>query len=142
LSVFSINRDDSIPCQTAYPAARQTGIGWSINSDQPYGTPVVQADGIGQISDPLYCWNDSGPLIAEEGNSYVGLNQYTPDQCGNGELIGTFLQEGRDYFVGTAMPGWTPYTYPHPLHSAYASGNPTGTPASTPPPPQNLRVVP
>jgi hypothetical protein len=37
LNVFSINRKDSIPCQTAYPAARQTGQGWSGSSKAPYG---------------------------------------------------------------------------------------------------------
>lgn len=28
-----------------------------------------------------------------------------------------FLLNGRDFSVGTAMPSWTPYTYPHPLSS-------------------------
>ncbi|MBV9274338.1 MAG: hypothetical protein JO333_10620, partial [Verrucomicrobia bacterium] len=32
LNVFSINRKGNIPCQTAYPAARQTGQGWSALS--------------------------------------------------------------------------------------------------------------
>jgi hypothetical protein len=115
LNVFSINRRDSIPCQTAYPAARQTGQGWSATSTATYGTPVVEKDGTGDVTDPLYVWSNSGTETNDPG--YVALNQYKPDQCGNGEKIGTFLQENRDYFVNVAMPEWTPFTYPHPLRS-------------------------
>ena len=123
LNVFSINRLDSIPCQTAYPAAHQTGQGWSASSTSPFGTPNVARDGIGAVSDPLYVWSNTGTETTDP--NYVGLNQYTPDQCGNGEKIGTFLQENRDYFVNVAMPSWTPFTFPHPLRSS-ALG-PTGS---------------
>jgi hypothetical protein len=113
LNVFSINRKDSIPCQTAYPAARQIGQGWSASSKVPYGTPVVQKDGIGAVTDPIYVWNNTGAETSDP--NYVGLNQYGPDECGNGQKIETFLHRNRDYFVDVAMPQWTPFTYPHPL---------------------------
>jgi hypothetical protein len=119
LNVFSINRLDSIPCQTAYPAARQIGIGWSASSRKPYGSPIVPQDGVGQVSDPVYIWNNSGTETADP--NYVGLNQYAPDDCANGERIETFLKQSRDYFVNVAKPEWRPYTYPHPLHAAFAS---------------------
>jgi hypothetical protein len=56
-----------------------------------------------QILEPAYMWNDV----------------FTP----NGHLVplspaiiaSTVLQSGRDYFNGVQMPGYTPYTYPHPL---------------------------
>jgi hypothetical protein len=115
LNVFSINRKDSIPCQTAYPAARQTGQGWNASSKATYGTPVVGKDGVGAVTDPLYIWNNSGTETSDPG--YVGLNQYAPDECGNGKLIGEFLKQDRDYFVNVAMPLWKPFTYPHPLRS-------------------------
>jgi hypothetical protein len=115
LNVFSISRKDSIPCQTAYPAARQTGQGWSASSSETYGTPEVTKDGVGDVTDPLYVWNNTGTETTDP--NYVYLNQFEPDQCHNGEKIGTFLQGGRDYFVNAAMPAWTPYTYPHPLRS-------------------------
>ena len=113
LTVYSINRTASIPCQTAYPAAHQTGQGWSAVSTAGYGHPVVSKDGTGAVPDPVYIWNNTGTEITNP--SYVGLDQFTPDQCGNNEKIGTFLQEGRDYLVNVARPGWKPYTYPHPL---------------------------
>jgi hypothetical protein len=115
LNVFSINRKDSIPCQTAYPAARQIGQGWSASSPTAYGTPIVERDGIGAVTDPLYIWNNTGTETSDAG--YVGLNQYAPDDCGNGKLIGEFLKQNRDYFVNVAMPSWTPFKYPHPLRS-------------------------
>jgi hypothetical protein len=144
LNVYSINRVDTIPCQTGYPAARQTGQGWSASSTATYGNPVVPQDGIGAVTEGVYIWGNTGAETTDP--NYVTLDQFAPDECGNGQLIGNYLVEGRDYFVGTAKPGYTPYTYPHPLHTQYAlsggGGNPTPTPnPAAPPAPQNLRVV-
>jgi hypothetical protein len=115
LSIQAINRKTSIPCQTAYPAARQTAQGWSAVSTSSYGTPKVSKDGTGAVPDPIFIWNNTGSEIKDPG--YVGIYQFAPDECGNNEKIGTFLKEGRDYFVNEARPGWTPYTYPHPLRA-------------------------
>ncbi len=144
LNVFSINRSDSISCQTGYPAARQTGQGWSASSTATYGNPVVPQDGTGDVTDPVYVWNNSGTETTDPG--YVGVNQYTPDDCGNGELIQKFLQQGRDYFVNVSRPNWTPYTYPHPLRAEAGANppptsSPTPTPVATPAAPQDLRVT-
>jgi hypothetical protein len=130
LTVFSINRQDSIPCQTAYPAAHQTGQGWSAASTAQYGHPVVSKDGTGAVPDPIFIWNNTGTETTDPG--YVGLYQFTPDECGNGEKIGKFLQEGRDYFVNEPRPGWAPYTYPHPLR-AYALGQSGSAPLTLAP---------
>jgi hypothetical protein len=141
LNVYSINRSPGAAgiCQTAWPAARQVGQSWSVSSNATYGNPVVSADGIGAVTEGDYIWGNTGTEVTDPG--YVGLGQF-PDQCGLGQLIGNYLHQGRDYFVGTAKPGYTPYTYPHPLHTRYAlsgaGGNPT--PAPTPAAPQNLRV--
>jgi len=115
LTVFSITRKDSIPCQTAYPAAHQTGQGWSAVSTSSYGNPVVSKDGTGAIPDPIFVWGNTGTETQDPG--YVGIYPFMPDECHNGQKIGTYLQEGRDYFVNEARPGWTPYTYPHPLRA-------------------------
>jgi hypothetical protein len=135
LNVYSINRDDSIPCQVAYPAARQVGQGWSASSTASYGNPVVADDGTGAVTEGVYIWGNTGSETTDP--NYVGLDQYSPDDCGNGKLVTEFLKEGRDYFVGTAKPNYSPYRYPHPLHTAFAV---TGA-SPTPPPPKNLRVV-
>jgi hypothetical protein len=132
LTVFSINRADSIPCQTAYPAARQTGQGWSASSSATYGNPVVAQDGKGAVTEGVYIWGNTGSETTDP--NYVGLDQYSPDDCGNGELVTNFLKEGRDYFVGTAKPNYTAYQYPHPLHTAFAGTGASPTPAPTPTP--------
>lgn len=132
LTILSINRRVAIPCQTAYPAARQTGQGWSESSQAPSGNPVVTANGLGSATEGVYIWDNTG-----SGATGVGLSQFTPDECGNGQKIGDYLKEGRDYFVGRAKPGYTPFQYPHPLHTQYAlggGGQPTPTPAPTPAP--------
>ena len=57
---------------------------------------------------------------------------------------GIILQEGRDYFNDTPMPGYTPFVYPHPLvtdppipsptPSATVTPSPTATATPTPSP--------
>jgi hypothetical protein len=47
-----------------------------------------------QQREPCYSWNNQG----------VNFSVRSPE-----------LLEGRDYFSNTPMPGYTPYTYPHPL---------------------------
>lgn len=137
----SINRSDAIACQTGYPAARQIGYGWSANSSSRYGNPVISQDGIGQAQDPAYIWNNSGDGGQASG-SYVGISQYSPDDCGNGMQDSNFIVQGRDYYVGTPRPGWSAYTYPHPLHASNGGGPaPTPAPNPTPAAPQNLRVI-
>lgn len=137
LNVLAINRRVAIPCQTAYPAARQVGQGWSASSNAPFGNPVVPQDGTGAIINPVYVWDNTGG--ATTGPYYVSPNQFTPDECGNGQLIGTYVQAGRDYFRDKAKPGYEPYPYPHPLHAQYALGGggpgPSPTPSATPTPP-------
>jgi hypothetical protein len=137
LCVFSINRADSIPCQTAYPAARQTGQGWSASSRATYGNPVVAQDGKGAVTEGVYIWGNTGSETADPG--YVGSTQYSPDDCGNGKLVTEFLKKGRDYFIGTAKPNYRPYQYPHPLHTAFAGTGASRTPTPRPTPIPNVR---
>jgi hypothetical protein len=113
--VFSIN---VIGCQTAYPAARQVGQGWSASSTATYGNPVIPQDGIGAVTEGVYIWNNTGAATTDP--NFILLNQ-PPDQCGNGQLVSNYVREGRDYFVGTAKPNYSPYQYPHPLHTAFAA---------------------
>jgi hypothetical protein len=140
--VFSINIPGQIPCQTSYPAARQVGQGWSSSSSASYGNPVVASDGKGQVTAGVFIWGNTGAETTDP--NYVGLDTNATDGCGNGQSVTNYVAEGRDYFF-TAKPGYTPYTYPHPLHTKYAIGgtptpSPTPTPAPTPLAPQDLRV--
>lgn len=134
--VFSINIP-TISCQTAYPAARQVGQGWSASSTAKYGNPVVSDDGTGDVTEGVYIWDNTGAETTDP--NFIGLDQPS-DQCGDGQLVGNYVQLNRDYFL-SAKPGYTPYTYPHPLHAKFALSGGNSTPNVTPPAPQNLRVV-
>jgi hypothetical protein len=72
-----------------------------------------------QALEPVYSWNNT------LNGSNVNLNNY-------GEPT---VREGTEFYNNTAMPGYTPYTYPHPLVTGASA-------SSTPAPPTNLRVTP
>jgi hypothetical protein len=113
-------------CYTSYPIPRQVGQSWSGGGGS-YPYPQLPSDGSGYITDPVYIWGNSG------GGNYdnPGYFDFTPDQCGHGLTSASVIHSGRDYIVGKPKPGYTPFTYPHPLRAASAA----------PQAPQNLRVV-
>jgi hypothetical protein len=114
MNVYSINRlSNSIPCQTSYPAARQVGQTWIGAGGYAYSNAPL--DGTGYSTDPVYIWGNTG--TATTSPTFVGLNQYAPDECGNGQLISNYVHAGRDYVVGKPKPGYGKYTYPHPLRA-------------------------
>ena len=57
------------------------------------------------MTEGVYIWGNTGSETTDP--YYVGLDQYAPDDCGNHELVGNFLIQGRDYFVGTAKPNYS-----------------------------------
>lgn len=109
-TVFNINRLGQTACQVTYPAARQVGQGWIGAGGYSY--PSVPADGTGYITDPVYIWGNTG--AGTSGANFFGLDQYAPDECGNGQLVGDYIKVNRDY-VFAAKPGYTAFPYPHPL---------------------------
>ena len=75
-----------------------------------------------QANEPCYAWGN----VDTRGGAFA--NSFRLDNGGN---TGT-IQEGRDYFNNTPMPGYTPYCYPHPLVSGAPCGGPPPTPTPTP----------
>jgi hypothetical protein len=152
LTVFSITNgiNDGAGgefCPIQYPAPHQTGWSWSASSSAYWGmgddtnpSQLVggqspghfSPDGTGAVLDPVYIWNNTGGETTD--TNYVRTETYSPDNCGNNESIANFLQQNRDYYVNVSKPGWEQYTYPHPLHAAYAAGSPSPTPTPTPTP--------
>jgi hypothetical protein len=76
-------------------------------------------DGATDFTDPIYFWGNTGTMV-------ISANWAWGNPCAF--TWSTFFQWGRDAVNGTAKPGYTPYTYPHPL-----SQGPT--------PPTNVRIV-
>jgi hypothetical protein len=98
------------PCRTSYPAPHQVG---------------QSHDGSAPITEPLYIWNNTG-------FQNPGDEDYSPNECGPGApTTSSFVQPGRDYVVGSPKPGYTKYSYPHPLRGG------VGIPSA----PQNLRII-
>jgi len=88
------------------------GQGDLITGD-PYSTPVGPYNTVtGTPSwprnalEPVYSWNNT-------------INGAT---CNIGSAVPT-IKEGRDFYNNTPMPGYTPYTYPHPLVSGVWQAN-------------------
>ena len=61
-----------------------------------------------QDKEPAYFWNNKTDLGAD-------VVPFVHNSCGN------WIQINRDYYVGSAKPDYTPYTYPHPLRG-YGGG--------------------
>jgi hypothetical protein len=62
-----------------------------------------------QSSQPFYEWNNTkngSDVDVTVTNNWIGCTDPQPSD---------HVQEGRDYFNDTPRPGYTPYTYPHPL---------------------------
>jgi hypothetical protein len=81
-----------------YPRQHQASVNWS--SGEPSNS--------GYYIDPLYFWNNVGS----------GVVSNAPQNFQNGGNWGSHagcFTADTDYFFGTARPGYTKYTYPHPL---------------------------
>jgi hypothetical protein len=111
---------------------------WDQNTDQ-YGYPTIDQVGRGVCRDQIRGYP---PINQRTGGRawprqqlepvYVWGNDWTPVPNNPGALIVSnqaVIQIGRDMINNgvTPMPGYTPYTYPHPL----VTGQPTPPPTPT-----------
>jgi hypothetical protein len=125
LAPITFATGDHFTIYHCYPALDQVGIGSGdllVGDGPPYGLLYNATTGTNtwphQISEPLYVWgNTLNGANAEIGSGYPNI------------LV------NRDFFNDTVKPGYTPFTYPHPLTEA-------ATPVTVLTPPQNLQVVP
>ena len=92
----------------------QTGKG---QGELTTGDSPSPAKWLNQAADPTYAWNNTVNSVVSNAVSHVP----------------SVVALNRDFF-NQARPGYSPYTYPHPLVSASAPTNPP------PSPPQNLTV--
>jgi len=112
-----------------YPAPRQSGWGYTTGATRAGSTQVLQD------LEPIYLWNNTGTGNYNEPAVY----DYYPNECGAAApSVVNYIQPNREYYTSTAKPGYTPYTYPHPLTGATSSSpaapsSPTPSPAPTAP---------
>jgi hypothetical protein len=128
-------QDGGHNCCTNYQCFHQPGTGSDgTNGHSNLGAGQAPAEPY-QQSLPVYIWDNTG---TGQGSAHYGFNDGAPRQCnsinpgtGNPYTTTDFFQSGRDYFFddsGTstgAKPGWTAYTYPHPLAVNTAAATPT-----------------
>ncbi len=99
------------------------GAGDVVTGDTPVNSTTGTASWTHQVPEPAYMWNNKfAPTGAD-------LLFWEPSDLGM-DLI---LHAGVDYFDNTVMPGYAPYTYPHPLVSGGGHG---------PQSPGDLHIVP
>jgi Chitobiase/beta-hexosaminidase C-terminal domain len=144
------DRPNGLSCGAdAYPVMHQlgqnnNGVGASFNS----GTGVFSG---GEFTDPIYFWGNTGNQGADSGGYTIEVSAafFWGNPCGFN--WNTYFQWGRDAINttvgspslgsgggsvegtgGTAKPGYTAYTYPHPLVTG-GGGTPTAeTPTFSP----------
>jgi hypothetical protein len=79
-----------------------TGRGDLLRGDRPVNTRTGTAEWPNPETEPCYSWNNIHSPDGEHLNFVPSVGAFT-------------IVQGRDYFNDMAMPGYTPYTYPHPL---------------------------
>jgi len=122
-------------CYQIYPIPRAVGQGWNGGSgtyteNSPWGSGWATLTGY--FTDPAYVWGNSTDNTYETGSA--DTQGWTNNVgCPGGFTSQQFIVANQDFFFNNgAKPGWSRYTYPHPLRG----GSPRAPTA-----PQNLRVV-
>ncbi len=83
--------------QGDYPRQHQLAINWDGRGSNS-----------GYFVDPIYMWGNTGTGASSGGFRSVANGGSWGSHAG-------YFNSGRDFIVGTARPGYTAYTYPHPL---------------------------
>jgi hypothetical protein len=94
------------------------GAGDSVTGSTPINSTTGTVAWPHQALEPQYSWNN----IHSPGGEHIN---FSPSSTSTATLL-----QGRDYYNDTAMSGYTPYTYPHPLVGG-----------GLPQPPGNLHVL-
>ena len=101
--------DGNQPGQSGYPCLDQIGRGTGQYPNQPLA--------------PYYFWNNGSSATCSTGGSCNNSTSIGQSACST-----SHIQEGRDYIIGTQKPGYSPYTYPHPLQGGVSPPSDTSAP--------------
>jgi hypothetical protein len=121
------NAGDPFVIHHIYPMLDQPGTGQSdlLSGDSP--NPVW----LNEHVEPVYCWSNSLSLMYQ-------VQTAAPSRAGTSYPN---LIAGRDYINDVARPGYTPFTYPHPLTLLTNGVVTTNSIVNVPPPPTNAPPV-
>ncbi len=104
----------SYGCWTGgYPSRQQVGWGYSNGG--------TEAGMTGEFQDlePVYLWGNTGA-----GNyDNPAVLDYPVDECGGSSpTAADYIVVNREFYLNTMKPGYTAYTYPHPLQGEGTGG--------------------
>lgn len=152
MTVMNLQRNSApLPCWGAnyttsgqyYPAPHQVGLGYvtgkgianypldgvTNSTSYPLTSLGYPPQYVGD-SEPGYIWGNSSAPLSTSITDY-GSSQQNSCSGATYDHSSSYIQLGRDYFnSSTAKPGYTPYTYPHPLMAGLSSGNGPASPTS------------
>jgi hypothetical protein len=112
-----------------YHTPRQAGFGRVTGTGTanypPDGVNNSTTDSVTYVGDsePIFVWNNNRTFS-------VSLPNFGGTACTNPDSTGNYVVSGRDFFIGTAKPSYTPFTYPHPLTLSGVPSAPGGLTAS------------
>ncbi len=110
-----------------YPFPRQFGFGYVTGTgvDGWIGASTFNSVYVGD-AEPFYQWNNTGGGAGSNIAAPYIANDSPGDS--NEDDVSGYIQVGREYING-AKPGYTKFTYPHPLRTdVTSSSNPRHTP--------------
>jgi hypothetical protein len=127
--VESATRSTSHGCCTGYMCFHQPGSGSDGTSGHSALSRSQTPYDSYQQPDPVYIWNNTGTGQSSVAKA-VSLNDSDMSCNNRGDNTAAFFQLNRDYFVDIssnptigARPGWTRYSYPHPLRQGQGLPN-------------------
>jgi hypothetical protein len=93
-----------------WPAPRQVGFGY-VTGTGVDGIGVGPNDAVGYVGDqePIYVWSNTNTPVVTLNNG--GVQPAYPDE------VSDYIISGREYYIDTSKPGWSAFTYPHPLRT-------------------------
>lgn len=113
-----------VPRQVGFGRVMATGVS-NYPSDGVNNASIDSVTYVGD-SEPVYIWNNNRSMS-------VGIADYgsTGGCSGTSDSSANYIVLNRDYYNGsTAKPGWSPYTYPHPLTEGTQSSSPVAAPTN------------
>ena len=134
MSIFNLREGANNPSDACWGQGTSGGAQYHAPRQPGFGRVTgTGTDGLGRRSDETTYVGDSEPIYMWSNTRLptVEIFDFSPNtQCTSPDTAANYIVANRDYFTNTSKPGYTPYTYPHPLTQSSSSGTPPAAPAN------------